>query len=386
MKFLRLVLRNAVRNKRRAVLTVLSISIAMATISILQTIVVAFNAAVEVADEARLVTRNKTSLVFFLPVAYRERMLKVPGVRSVTAAFWFGGVYQERSNFFAKFAVEPETYFPMYPEYVTPPENYQAFLADRKGCLMGKKLAAKYGFKVGDAIPILGDIFPHPDGGAWDFVVRGIYSGAKPGADETVMFFHYKYLDEALPKRRQGLAGFFILHLEDSSQAGSIVKAVDAEFENGSEQTLTETEKAFQTGFARMMGNIQLLVQAIGSAVVFAILIVAANTMAMSARERTTEIAILKTIGFRPPLLASLVAAEGILLVVAGWAAGTGVAYFVCKGVEKAFPTFFPVFPLKASTAGIALAVALFTGLVSVLFPALHAARTTIADAMRKVA
>jgi putative ABC transport system permease protein len=382
MKFLRLIFRNATRNKRRAILTVLSISIAIVAISVLNTIVYAINAGVEMADESRLVMRNAISIIFPLPLSYRTRIAGMEGVKSVSLGNWFGGIYQDKKNFFAKFAVDAETYFPMYPEFTIPPDRYQEFLKDRKGCVVGKKLAAKYGFKVGDTVPVMGDIYP----GDWEFNVRAIYEGTRKGADETMLLFHWKYLDESLPRRRQGMVGFYMIQLANPWDAGRVAKALDAEFENSPDQTLTETEKAFQTEFVKMMGNIELMVRSIGGAVVFAILLVAANTMAMAARERTTEIAIMKTIGFRSSQLACLVAAEGFVLTLAGWLLGCGVAWGVCRFVEANFSTFLPSFPLKLETILLALAVALFTGLVSVLFPAAHAARTSIVQGMREVA
>jgi putative ABC transport system permease protein len=326
--------------------------------------------------------RNSTSIIFPLPYSYRARIANVPGIRSVSLGNWFGGVYQDKKNFFAKFAVDAETYLPMYPEFHVPPGQYRDFLADRKGCLVGRKLAAKYGFRLGDTIPIIGDIYP----GEWQFDVRGIYSAAKAGADETMMLFHWKYLDESLPRRIQGQVGFYIVQLESPADAGRIAKALDAEFDNSSDRTLTETEKAFQTEFVRMMGNIGLLVRAIGSAVVFAILLVAGNTMAMSARERTTEIAVLKTLGFRGHILGSLVVAEGLFLTLLGWVVGCGVAWLICRGVETAFSTYFPVFYLRAETVLLALAIAAGTGIIASMFPAAHAIRTSIVNAMREVA
>ena len=382
MKFLKFIWRNGTRNKRRAALTLLSIAIAIAALCVLDTILYAFSAGVEMADESRLVVRNAISIVFPLPISYRTRIANLPGVKSVTIGNWFGGVYQDRKNFFAKFAVDAETYFPMYPEYAIPPAQYDDFLKDRKGCAIGRKLAARYGFKVGDTIPIIGDIYP----GQWEFNVRAIYEGTRKATDETMMVFHWKYLDESLPRNFQGQVGFYIVQLSNPSDAGRVAKALDAEFENSPDQTLTETEKAFQVEFVRMMGNIELLVRAIGSAVVFAVLLVAANTMAMAARERTTEIAILKTLGFRGSLLAALIAAEGLLLTLAGWVLGCGVAWLICRGVATTFATFFPIFVLKPQTIALSLGVALLTGIVASLFPAAHAVRTSIVRAMREVA
>ncbi len=382
MKFFHLIWRNVTRNKRRAILTILSISIAIVAISVLSSILDAFNAGVELADESRLVVRHSTSLVFFLPKAYQNRIANIPGVKSVTIGVWFGGIYQDKKNFFAKFAVEPETYFPMYPEYKIPPHQYTEFLKDRKGCVIGKKLAARFGFEIGQTIPIQGDIFA----GSWEFNVRAIYEGTKKGADETLMFFHWKYLDEWFPARVPTRVGFYIIQLANSSEAGRVAKLIDGEFENSAYPTLTETEKAFAADFVRMMGNFGLLVRAIGSAVVFAILLVAANTMAMAARERTMEIAILKTVGFRNSLLSYLVVAEALFLTLAGWGLGCGISWFICRGVENAFSGFFPSFPLKVETVALALGIALVTGIISSLFPAIHAARTTIVGAMREVA
>ena len=382
MRFLKLIWRNAVRSRRRAVLTILSIGVAIVAVSVLNSIIYAFNAGVEVADDARLVVRNANSLVFPLPLAYREKISAIPGVREAAWANWFGGVYQDKKQFFAKFAVDAESYFKMYPEYAIPPEEFQAFLADRRGCLVGRKVAEKYGFRIGQTIPIQGDIYP----GSWEFNVHGIYHGTRKGADETMMFFHWKYVDESLPPRRQGDVGFYIVQVEQPDQAGQVAKDIDAYFENSPRQTLTETEKAFQLGFVKMMGNIELLVRVIGLAVVFTLLLVAGNTMALAALERTTEIAILKAIGFKKGLLAALVLGESLLLNFLGWLAGTGAAWGVCRWVEKVFPTIFPFFPLKLETVGLSLVVALFTGAVAGLFPALLAARTTVVDSLRKVA
>jgi putative ABC transport system permease protein len=386
MKFARFVWKNATRNKRRAILTLISISIAIVTICVLQTIVVAFTSGANSTDASRLIVRNRVSLVFPMPLAYRQRIAALPGVQSVSVANWFGGNYQDKKNFFAKFAIDAETYLPIYPERAVPKDQLAAFMADQKGCIIGKGLAAKYGFKIGDTIPVMGDIYPAPGGDAWEFDVRAIYEATKPRIDEQTMYFHWKYLDESMPPRRQGQVGIYIVQLTDPSRAGSVAKAIDAEFENSPDQTLTETEESFQMDFVKMWGNVALLVRVIGAAVVFALLLVAANTMAMAARERTTEIAILKTLGFRGGLLGSLVLAESLLLTVVGWAAGAGLAWLVCRGVAGAFATLLPTFRLTGETVLLALGVAVFTGAVSGLFPAGHAMRTRIVDAMRKVA
>ncbi len=382
MKFLHLIWRNAIRNKRRAVLTFSSIAISIVAVSILSSVPHAFNAAAEFAVDARLVVSNKVSLIFPLPLAYSQRIEAMPGVKSIAAANWFQGVYQDKKNFFPRFAVDAEKYFPMYPEIGIPPAEWKAFMEDRKGCIVGRKIANQYGFKIGDTIPIIGDIFP----GDWEFNIHSIYDGLKRGTDETVLYFHWKYLDESLPPRRQGQIGIYVVQIENPSLASVVTKAIDAEFENSADQTITQTEKAFQLTFVKMMGNIELLVRMIGGAVVFALVLVAANTMAMAARERTTEIAILKTIGFRGSHLAGFILAESLLLTLVGWAVGSALSFQVCHFIENKYSNYFPVFPLKVETLALSLGIAVFTGAVSALIPALHSIRTSIVAAMRQVA
>ncbi|MBI1849996.1 MAG: FtsX-like permease family protein [Planctomycetes bacterium] len=387
MKFLRFIWRNATRNKRRAILTVISISVAIVTICILQTIVVAFSSGARASDASRLVVRNKVSLMLPLPLAYQQRIESMAGVKAVTWWDWFGGNYQDKKNFFAKIAVEAESYFRMYPEFEIPKDQMSAFLADRRGCVIGQKLSEKFGFKLGDTVPIIGDIYPAPSGDTWEFVVKAIYTTTKIGVDENRMFLHWKYLDERMTElSRGGLIGVYTIQIDDPSKAAAVAKAVDAEFENSPEQTLTETEESFQMDFVKMWGNIAFLVRVIGAAVVFALLLVAANTMAMAARERTAEIAILKTLGFRGALLGSLVLAESLMLTIVGWAIGAGLAWVVCLGVSGMISRFLPTFALTLAPIALSLVIAVVIGAVSGVFPALHAARTRIVDAMRKVA
>jgi putative ABC transport system permease protein len=382
MKFLVLVLRNMVRSKRRTFFTVGSILVALFLFATLRTVVTAFNSAVEVADDTRLVVRRSTSLVFPMPLSYRDRIAQVEGVSGVTYANWFGGEYQEPQNFFAKFAVDADTYFEIHPEYLMPPDQLAAFKGERTACIVGSGLAQKFGFKIGDTIPILGTIFPHPDGGEWRFVVRGIYEPETAGVDPNTMFFRWDYLNETIGDA--GMVGFYVVKLDDPSRTVSVIGTIDEKFANSSYETKTETEAAFQAGFVSMMGNIGFLVTVIGSAVVFAIVLVTFNTMMMAARERTRELATMKALGFTDATILGLIMAEATLLSLAGGVLGLLLAVGVSPVIGAQLSGFVPSFVVKPSTVGWGLLLSLGMGLFSGLVPAIQASRLSIAGALRQ--
>jgi putative ABC transport system permease protein len=328
------------------------------------------------------VVRHAASLVFPLPLAYRSRLEQVPGVRRVGFGNWFGGYYQDPKNQFTQFAVDAPSLFDLYPEFVIDPAQRDAFLGEQTACIAGKTLVDKYGWKLGDVIPITGTIYP----GEWRLTLRGIYKASTPDADENAIFFHWRYVNEGMPQGRKDLVGIYWLKVASPSDAPAVSAAVDAIYENSPQPTKTETEKAFQAGFIQMMGNVSFLLTILGSAIVFAILLVTLNTMMMAARERTTEIAILKTLGFTDGLVLRIVAAEALILSLLGGLLGCGLAFLIFRRVDFTAGGMFPNFRVLPETVGWGLLVALGMGFASGLVPAFTAARLQIANALRKVA
>ena len=384
MYFLKLVFRNALRHKLRTGLTMLGIFVAILAFGLLRTVVEAWFAGAENASTTRLITRNSISLVFPLPITYGERIRQVEGVTHVSHANWFGGVYVSEKNFFPQFAVDAATYLPMYPEYLIAPENMKAFLLDRKGCVVGRKLAQQYGFKAGDVVPLRGTIFP----GTWDFVVRAIYDGADAKTDTSQFFFHWDYLNEILKKtvpRRANTVGVYIVGIDQSSRAAAVSAAIDQGFRNSLAETLTETEKAFQLGFVAMTEAIVVAIQVVSFLVIFIIMAVMANTMAMTARERLAEYATMKALGFGPARLTALIFGESFAIALAGAAAGIAATFPVADWFAHKLGTLFPVFGVSRHTVIMQLAAALLVGAVAALFPGLRAARLRIVDGLRNI-
>ncbi len=313
-----LVVRNAFRHKLRTALTVVGIIVAITAFGVLRTIVDAWYAGANASSSARLVTRSSVSLVFPLPLTYAQKIRQIAGVQSVSWANWFGGVYQTERNFFPQFAVDA----PTLPRHVPgarscPDAERKAFLLDRKGAIVGRKIADLYGWKVGDQIPLRGTIYP----GTWTFNLRGIYDGADKGTDTSTMYFHFDLLNETIKKlypRRGDQAGIMLVRLRDPGQAAEVSAAIDATFKNSLAETLTETEKAFQLSFVAMTEAILLAIQAVSFVVIVIIMAVMANTMAMTARERSSEYATLKALGFSGGFVAMLIFAESIGIALAG--------------------------------------------------------------------
>jgi putative ABC transport system permease protein len=382
VKFLRYVTAHLARAKRRTFLTVSSIALALFLFCTLRTVMTSFDAAIRASDDTRLVVRHAASLVFPLPLAYRDRLVQTQGITDVGYGNWFGGFYQDPKNQFAQFAVDVPTFFQIYPEVLLPADQREAFVRERTACIIGRDLAKKYGFKIGDTVPITGTIYP----GEWRLAVRGIYAGKTEDIDENTVFFHWDYLNESLPAERKNQVGIYWLKIGTSDQAAAVSDRVDAMFENSPQPTKTETEKAFQAGFISMLGNVSMLLTILGSAILFAIALVTVNTMMMAARERTTEIAVLKTLGFTNGLILRLVAAEALLLSLAGGVIGCGLAFLIFRRVDFTAGGFFPNFRVLPETVGFGLLLAIVMGLLSGLVPAIQASRLQIAGALRKVA
>lgn len=384
MHFLKLVLRNTLRHKLRTGLTVLGLVVAILAFGLLRTVVDAWYAGAEGASSARLVTRNSISLVFPLPISYKERIRRVPGVVAISHANWFGGVYVTEKNFFPQFAVDAGTYFDLYPEYLITTAEMKAFRIDRKGCVIGRKLANTHGFKLGDTIPLRGTIYP----GEWSFTVRAIYDGAEMGTDTSQLFFHWDYLNETMKKAqayRTDRIGVYVLGISDADRAADISTEVDALFQNSLAETLTETEKAFQLGFVAMTEAIVVAIRVVSFVVIFIILAVMANTMAMTARERVREYATLKALGFGPRFVSGLIYGESLAIALAGALIGILLTFPVADRFSKQVGTLFPVFGVSMDTVYMQAASALAVGLVAAVLPAVQASRVSIAEGLRNI-
>jgi putative ABC transport system permease protein len=382
---LKLIVRNAVRHKLRSALTVFGLVVAILAFGFLQTVIKAWYAGADAASNTTLITRNATSLVFALPLSYAGKIRAIDGVSRVAYANWFGGIYQDPKNFFPQLAVSGQAYLDIYPDYVLPPAQRKAFLLDRKGAIIGRKLADQYRFKVGDVIPLRGTIFP----GQWEFNVRGIYEGRSASTVTTQMFFHWDYLNETLLKttpRRANQVGVYVVQIERPDQAAQVGAAIDATFKNSLAETLTETEKAFQLSFVAMSGAIVAAIRLVSFVVILIIMAVMANTMAMSARERLSEYATLKALGFGPGFLVSLIAGESMLLALAGGAIGMALLYPSAATFAAKMGTLFPVFEVAPSTLLLQGAAAGTVGLVAAIAPSLRAVRVNIVEGLRSVA
>lgn len=384
MYWLKLALRNALRHRLRTGLTVLGLVVAILSFGLLQTIVDAWYAGANSASPNRLVTRNAVSLTFPMPLSYRDKIRAVPGVRAVAAANWFGGIYIDKKNFFPQFAVAPAAYFAMYREYVIPEDEWRAFLRDRTGVVAGRKLADTYGFKIGDTVPLQGTIFP----GVWQFNIRAIYEGAQPGTDTSQFFFHWDYLNETVKARypsRANEVGVFAVEIDNPDRAAEVSGAIDALFKNSVAETLTETERSFQIGFVKQTEAIVIAIRIVSFVVIFIILAVMANTMAMTARERLAEYATLKALGFGPGVVAALIFGESLAIAGVGCLLGVMLTFPVGDWFAARMGTLFPVFEVSGATIALQIGCAFAVGTIAAIFPSRRAASVRIVDGLRAI-
>ena len=384
MKFLPLIWRNLTRRKIRTIFTTLSIFIAFLLFGFLMAIKAAFGMGIDVAGADRLMMIHKVSFIQPLPKSYEGRIRAVEGVTAITHANWFGGIYQDPANFIANFAVDPESYLAMYPEFVLPEEQKQAWFANRTGAIVGIDTAKRFGWKVGDRVPLQGTIYRKPDDSPWEFTIDGIYDSPLVGTDKTQFFFHYKYLNETISQNfGRDQVGWYIVKVADPAAADDVAKRMDALFANSPAETKTATEKAFVADFAKQVGDIGAIMTVIAAVVILFILFVAGNAMAQSIRERTNELAILKTLGFNDRKVLGMVLIESTLVAVLGGALGLGLAWLV---IAQGDPTggLLPIFhfPPKDVVLGAVLVVAL--GVLAGMVPALQASRLRIVDALRR--
>jgi putative ABC transport system permease protein len=395
VKYLPYIIRHLKKTWIRTGSTVVGMALCIFLICVLQTVVAGISDALSGAATDRLVTRHRVSLVFQLPKAYMARIASVPGVKRVARSNWFGGMpgsgKPDFKNFFPNFAVDAEPYFAMHPEIVIPPDQMRAFMDDRRGAVIGEELVQKFGWKVGSTFQLTSIIPPYQVGHPFDFVVRAIYSldeAKRKGGSPSVMFFHFEYLDEAT-QERVGV-GTFNLQIVSSSQAPAIAKAVDTTFENSDAETKTETEQAFLASFIAQAGNMVFLLNFVGLAVAFTILLVTANTMSMAVRERRTEIAVLKTLGFPSRLVLSLILGEALTLGVAGGVLGVGLASALISNLSKipglgAALQTFPNLGLNPKVTTMTFIAAAALGLSAGLAPAVTAFRSNITSMLRQV-
>jgi len=387
VKLVKIVFKNLFRHRLRTILTMLGIATAVMAFGLIHTIVGAWSAGVEASAANRMITRHSVSFIFPLPLPYRQQISRVPNVTAVSWANWFGGVYgdpNDFTNFWPRFAVDAETFYDLYPEYQVPADQLAQFRKERNACIIGRKLAAQHGFKIGDLITMEGDIFP----GRWEWVVRGIYTGRDQTVDETQMHFQWNYLYEQVQAREPGRpvdAGWFILRVEPPDVMPRVSTTVDEQFVNSRAPTKTETEKAFQQGFVAMSSAIITSLQVISVVIVGIILLVLANTIVMAVRERTREYAVLKTLGFSARHLFALIFGESLVIALCGGLIGLALTFPMVAGFGKALPTFFPIINVAPLTIALGLGAALIAGAVAAFFPATRVVRTPIVTGLRTV-
>ena len=391
MKFAPLILKHLRKNWIRTLSTVLALSVCIFLFCTLQTVVEAVNFGLHAGNAGRLITRHYVSLVFNLPVNYEQRVASIPGVKEVAAFAWFGGIYRDPKNFFANFATEPQKFLDLYPEIMLPPDQKEKWLHDRRGCIIGRKLSQRFGWKLGDTFQLESSIPPYRVGHPFEFVVDGIYDTDEakyPATDLNSMYFDYKYLYEAT-SQRIGI-GYLAEAIDDPKHAGAVSKAIDAEFENSDTPTKTETEQAFMAGFVAMAGNLAFLLNGIGLAVAFTILLVTANTMSIAVRERQQEIGVLKTLGFSSGLVMTLILSEALLIGVIGGFIGILISLAILRILPQ-MPMIgdilagYPNFGLSPQTTAIGVGIALLLGLMAGFFPAMTGYRARITETLRQV-
>ncbi len=381
---LKLLFRNAFRHRLRTLLTIGGIAVAILAFGLLRTVISAWYAGVEASSTSRLVTRNAISLIFPLPLSYKEKIRSVDGVNAVSYGNWFGGIYIEEKNFFANFAIEPKSYFTLYSEFLLSDDQSAAFFRERKACVAGEKLARRFGWNIGDTITLRGTIFP----GNWEFVLRGIYKGKDKTIDENQFFFHWDYLNETMKKnlpRRADQVGFYMIGLKRPDQAAATSESVDGLFKNSYAETLTETEKAFQMSFVSMSEAIITVIQIVSYVIIVIIMAVVANTMAMSVRERMDEYAVFKTLGFGRGFLAGLILGESLTLTVVGGLLGIGITFPAARAFAQAAGQFFPIFHVSTMTILMDMAAAATVGIVAAVIPIWRVVKVRIADGLGRI-
>lgn len=381
-KYLPLLWANLGRKRLRTSLTLASIIVAFLLFGLMQTLRVALTGSPELAGVDRLMTMHKVSIVQSMPLAYLNRIRGVAGVTAATSQDWFGGIFQEDRNQLPTFAVDVPTFLQVYGEYKLKPEEQEAFLKDRTSAIVGPLVAERFGWKAGDTIPLRSNIWTKKDGGnTWSMKIAGIYQAAN--GDNQSIYFHYDYLNESRAEIKD-MIGWVVVKVADPDRSAEMARAIDDLFINSSTETKTATEKAFIQGFANQMGNIGALLTAVAAAVFFTMLLVTANTMGQSIRERINEIGVMKTLGFSGTAVTMMILGEALLVTALGAALGLGLAALASKGLGAALAQFFPVLGMPASSWGTGAVLVVLLGGLAAALPCTQAARLKIVDALRK--
>jgi putative ABC transport system permease protein len=383
MKFRGLIFANLFRKKLRLLLTIGSFAVALFLFAFLAVVRGAFTRGADIAGADRLVTINRVSIIQPLPLAYRDKIQRISGVKFVTHNNWFGGVYQDEKNFFPQFVIDPENQRKVFPELAVPDDQWQNFLKDRQGAIAGAKTAQRFGWKIGDRIPIRSTIY----GGSntWEFNLDGIYHSERPGGDESQFWFQWDYFEERVPEHFKGNVGWYVIKLDSPDDAVSVAKAIDDMAANSSFETKTETESEFAASWVKQFGNIQFLILTIGSVVFFTLLLVTGNTMAISVRERVGELAVLKAIGFSDRSILFFVLAESLTIALIGGLLGLGLALLAIPALGAALNGLLPPLLLSPAVLSSGLAIALLVGTLAGILPGIGAMRLRVVNAMRRV-
>jgi len=382
MKFSRIIWANITRKKVRLMLTIGSFAVALVLFAFLAVVRDAFNRGADVAGADRLVVINRTSIINLIPLSYRDKILRIPGVTYVTHNNWFGGIYQEEKNFFPQFVIDPQNQREVFPELIVPDDQWKTFLNDRQGCIAGAKTAERFHWKIGDRIPIKTTLY---GGGSWEFNLDGIYHGKRAQDDETQFWFQWDYFEERIPQAIKGQIGWYVLRVQNPDDSPRIAKAIDEEFANSPNETKTQTESAFAANWVKQFGNIQKLILSIGTVVFFTLILVTGNTMAISVRERTGELAVFKAIGYSDLFVLFFVLAEALLIAIIGAAIGVVLSLMLIPALGKALSGLLPSIVLSPGMLVFGVGIAVFTGLLSGLLPGIGAMQLRVVNALRRV-
>jgi putative ABC transport system permease protein len=383
MKFSRLILANLLRKKARLVLTIGSFAVALFLFALLGVVNDAFSRGADIVSANRLVTINRTSIINTIPLSYRDEILRIPGVKYITHDNWFGGVYQDPKNFFPQFVIDPENQRQVFPELIVPDDQWSTFLKDRQGAIVGAATMKRFGWKMGDRIPINTTLYGLQNK-TFEFNIDGVYHGAKPQDDETQFWLQWEYFKESVPASFKGQIGWYTIRIANPDDAPRIAKTVDNTYLNSPYETKTETESAFAEGWVKQFGNIKFLIVSIGTVVFFTLLLVTGNTMAISVRERTNELGVLKAIGFSDRAVLGFILGESMVIALTG-CVGLLLALVAIPALSRSMAGLLPPLLVTAKTLTYGVIAAIVVGFASGILPAWGAMRMRVVNALRRV-